>query len=146
MEIQSAAGGLIKKGCNLADGETKLELDKELSQLCNESCHVTLIARDEVKGLQLKSNPLWISNELLQLLPRARDIQKIANSDGREGLFPLLDRLSRGQTVDLLLYYLQYVDFSDLYETMEDVRRAPRVNLNGNPSEVDQEYLAPSAR
>lgn len=132
----------------------RLALDEPGRIFCSEPTYVTV--KIGVNRKTLKSDRRWISTEILELTPRRRDIQRIQESDGRLGLIKLFNQLERlAESPEMFLYYLRYVDYDDLDESLDWVRkkllgRVPDVDMNEvslkdlpqlNPNEVFRKIM-----
>jgi len=57
-------------------------------------------------------------------IPRKRDVDIIAQSNGRKGLIRLMNQLDKASEIPtMLLYYLQFLDFNELFESLESPRK-----------------------
>jgi ribosomal protein S18 len=72
-------------------------------------------------GKRLKSERRWISAPII--IPRRRDLDCICESLGRFGLIEQLNKLmDNAQAADLLLEFLNTIDFDDLSHSLVDIR------------------------
>jgi len=99
-------------------------LSEDVKRYCEQSAYVTLtLSRGSSKSVLL-SNKRWISTQVLDSTPRKREINLIEKSHGRIGLITLLNQLDKASDIStMLLYYLQFLDFDWLEESLERTRR-----------------------
>jgi len=113
-------------------------LDDISKRFCEQSSFVTLALRKRPSKKPLLSNKRWISTEVLEHTPRRRDVAIIEKSNGRRGLIRLMNQLDKASEIPtMLLYYLQYLDFDWLAESLESSRKriARRTVYEGEPDD-----------
>ncbi|MCR3906991.1 MAG: hypothetical protein NUK62_08220 [Tenericutes bacterium] len=105
--------------------ENIFDLDEETKNFCSYSCYVKIKLHQELTSdIELESNNRWISTERLELTPRNRDVRIIEKTNGRIGLIRLMNQLKEAvDSPSMLLYYLQFIDFSWLEDTINKQRR-----------------------
>ena len=104
-------------------GRLVIPLSEDAKRFCEQSAFINLTLRKDPKK-SLLSNKRWISTQVLERTPRKRDIRIVANSNGRIGLIKLMNQLDRASEIPtMLLYYLQYLDFDWLTESLDKPRR-----------------------
>jgi HKD family nuclease len=102
----------------------KIRLDSKIRQFCTKPCYVILELWTEKRDRKITSSGRWISSDIVDLKPSRRDVERIRKTDGREGLIKLLNQLEKlSESPELFLYYLQFIDFSSLYDTIDSLRR-----------------------
>jgi hypothetical protein len=102
----------------------KIRIDPKIKQFCAKPCYVTLELWTEKRDRKITSSGRWIFSDIVDLKPSKRDVERIIKTDGREGLIRLLNRLEKlSESPELFLYYLQFIDFSSLYDTIDNLRR-----------------------
>lgn len=102
-----------------------IPIKDELEQLYKQSAYVTIqLQKTQDRKEILQSNKRWISTQFLELTPRKRDIRLIEKTNGRNGLIRLMDQLKTASEIpSMFLYYLQYIDFDWLADTLNKTRR-----------------------
>jgi len=116
-------------------------LDDVTKKFCEQSSFVTLALRKRPPQKPLLSNKRWISTEVMERIPRRRDVDIIAQSNGRKGLIRLMNQLDRASEIPtMLLYYLQYLDFDWLSESLEPPRK--RIIRRSVDDESEDEPIA----
>lgn len=119
-----------------------VSLIEDLKRYCQDSCYVVLeLRRDQDDLKPLVSNKRWISTEIAELIPSNRDVETIRKSDGRFGLIKLLSQLDKAtDSPEMFLYYISFIDFEWLYET---VGRARKHIVRTADSEIheDQKFM-----
>lgn len=114
----SLKGTIIEKGIFVH------KLSEEKTRYCEQSAYVTLTLSKNAYS-NLVSNKRWISTEMLEKFPRKKEIRLIERTHGREGFITLLNRLDEAAAdiPTMLLYYLKFLDFGRLAETLEEGRK-----------------------
>ncbi len=120
-----ATESVIFDNHEIADNEIIIELDDAQQKLCQASCYVVFELRKEMNdNAPLLSNKRWISTEVAELIPSKRDVKKIIATDGRIGLIGMLNQLDKaGGNLQILLDYLQSLDFDWLSNTLNPLRK-----------------------
>jgi len=129
--------------CVLKDrNKIVLNLDEILTGYFKDSCWVFLrigVSRDDSNPLV--SNKRWVSTERRELLASYKKaVERISESDGRVGLIELLNQLSDvAEAPEVVMYYLSFLDFKWLRDTVDYVRE--KVTVGFEPVE-DKEEVA----
>jgi len=121
----------------IEDNKIIVKLSDDVQRYCQDSCYVVLeLRRENDDPNPLISNKRWISTEIAELIPSNRDVETIRKTDGRVGLIKLLNQLDRAtESPQMLLYYLQFIDFDWLFETVSRVRK--HVVRTADPEEFE---------
>lgn len=105
-------------------GRLMINLSEDTKRFCEQSAFVTLTLRKGLSKKTLSSNKRWISTEVLEQTPRKRDVNIVEKTNGRIGLIRLMNQLNRASEIPtMLLYYLQFLDFDWLAESLDRHRR-----------------------
>ncbi len=106
---------------------------------CEQSAFVTFSLGKGNSDKILKSNKRWITTQMLEKIPRKRDLRIVEKTNGRIGLIKLLNDLDDASEIPtMLLYYLQYLDFDWLAESLDRGRRKIVEGLLGEEGFEDQ--------
>lgn len=102
-----------------------LELDETTSKYFESSCWMFLrigVGRDDLNPLI--SDKRWVSTERRELLASYKKaVERITESDGRIGLIELLNEMSDvSEAPEVVMYYLSFLDFKWLRDTVDHVR------------------------
>ena len=100
-------------------------LESNQKQFCEQSAYVKIKLKKSLSSREyLESNKRWISTQHLEQTPRNRDIRQIEETNGRIGLIRLMNQLLKAsETPSIFLYYLRYLNFDWLAETLNSARR-----------------------
>jgi len=105
-------------------GRLVINLSEDTKRFCEQSSFVTITLRRGSSKKSLSSNKRWISTQVLEQTPRKRDVRIVEKTNGRIGLIRLMNQLNKASEIPtMLLYYLQYLDFDWLAESLDRPRR-----------------------
>jgi len=126
----------------VTDDKIAVRLSEDAQRYCQDSCFVVLeLRRERDDPNPLVSNKRWISTEISELVPSNRDVETVRRTDGRVGLIKLLNQLDKAsESPQMLLYYLQFIDFDWLFETVKSVRKHIVETIDPEIME-DQRYM-----
>ncbi|MCW3999510.1 MAG: hypothetical protein NWE93_04670 [Candidatus Bathyarchaeota archaeon] len=119
----SKTKSILLNGRITENGQFVENLSEETSRYCEQSAYVTLTLTNDA-SCKIVSNKRWISTEMLEKFPRKREIRLIEKTHGRAGFITLLNRLddAAADIPTMLLYYLRFLDFGILAETLDEAR------------------------
>jgi HKD family nuclease len=113
----------IRLQTRLQEGRiVKTKLEEKTSAFCSEPtfASISIVTKDKT----LNSDRRWISTQALELVPRRRDVERIKETNGRFGLITLFNQLHKAaENPEWFLYYIQWVDFESLGESLNWARR-----------------------
>jgi len=116
-----------------------VNLSDEQKNFCEQSSFVALSIRKGASSKVLKSNERWISTQIMENIPSKRDLRLIEKTSGRIGLIKLMNRLDGVSEIPtMLLYYLQYLDFDWLADSLDRGRRRIMRRVRGEEGSEDE--------
>jgi len=123
-------------------GKFVINLSEDTKRFCEQSAYVTLTLRKgSSKTRVLSSNRRWISTQMLEQTPRRRDVNIVEKTNGRIGLISLMNQLNRASEIPtMLLYYLQFLDFDWLAESLDRHRRRILRRSMGEEGLEDEQF------
>jgi predicted nucleic-acid-binding Zn-ribbon protein len=106
-------------------GKILIKLNEDGKRFCEQSAFVRIrLCRSGSSKKFLTSNKRWISTQVLEQTPRKRDIDLVEKTKGRTGLIRLMNQLdSASEIPTMFLYYLQFLDFDWLAESLDTPRK-----------------------
>jgi HKD family nuclease len=147
VQLQSVVKNRVTVACSLTHvPKVEILLDSGLLEYCRFPTLVKLESKsDDASHGWLSSNERWISNDIqetVDLIPRSMDT--LRRTAGRMGFFPLVKKLW-DINPSMIPHLLEYLDFSDLYESLRSQRRRllKRLNLVDQESSGDTDWPAP---
>lgn len=129
----------------LHEDQVIFDLENKEKQFCEQSAYVKIKLRKKPSAPEfLDSNKRWVSTQYLELTPRNRDIRQIEKTNGRIGLIRLMNQLLKAsETPSVFLYYLRYLNFDWLADSLDDARRRivkqAFIELEGRDDSIDFE-------